>query len=181
MGRGERASTSEPDARKVALLLRLRIRGSSYDPKVAILCGLHTLGTVLIVPTRKPTRRTDRIEHRGKAKWDRRPAVIREQFSVRLTLGQIHAIERTRGESTVSARVRELMRVSLDAKVWPEFLDGTTDEDASEWLQVRISPDLRVEIYEYQQAVGCRDLSAAVRSLVTGGLALEGGDESDSR
>lgn len=166
----------------MALLLRLRIRGSSYDPKVAILCGLHTLGTVLIVPTRKPTRRTDRIEHRGKAKWDRRPAVIREQFSVRLTLGQIHAVERTRGESTVSARVRELMRVSLDAKVWPDFLDGTTDEDASEWLQVRISPDLRVEIYEYQQAVGCRDLSAAVRSLVTGGLAFERvSDEGDSR
>ena len=138
---------------------------------------MHTVSTVIDVSTRRPTRRTDRPDRRGKAKWDRRPAVIREQFSVRLTPGQMHAVERTRGESTVSARVRELMRVSLDAKVWPSFLDGATDEDASEWLQVRISPDLRVEIYEYQQAVGCRDLSAAVRSLVTGGLALEGCDE----
>ncbi len=140
----------------------------------AHLVAMHTTGTVFSVPMQRPTRRAERLARRGNGRWIRQPAVIREQFSVRLTVGQMHAIERTRGDLSVSARVRALLRVSLDAAVWPSFVDGIADEDVGAWLQIRVSPDLRVEIYQYQQAVGCRDLSAAVRSLVTGGLALEG-------
>lgn len=137
--------------------------------------ALHTVGTVFLVPTQRPTKREDRLDWRGKGRWARVPTLVREQFSVRLTPGQLLAIMRTRKGGTVAARLRSLIRISLDGPIWPQFVDGAADEGAEAWVQIRVSPDLRAELHNYQQAVGCRDLSAAVRSLVTSALAVEGG------
>lgn len=136
--------------------------------------AMHTVGTVFLVPAKRPTKRTERLEYRGKAKWARVPTLVREQFSVRLTPGQLMAIMRTRNGGTVAARLRALIRISLDGPIWPQFVDGAADEGAEAWVQIRVSPELRAELHNYQQAVGCRDLSAAVRSLVTSALAVEG-------
>lgn len=83
------------------------------------------------------------------------------------------AVFRTRGDMGVSGRVRALVEAQLAGAVWPEFIDAARDEGARMWFQLRVPCDLRVAIYTYQQAVGCRDLSAAVRSLVTSGLAMK--------
>lgn len=138
--------------------------------------AVHTVGTVFLVSAKRPTKRTERLDYRGKARWVRLQTVVREQFSVRLTPGQLLAIMRTRNGGTVAARLRSLIRTSLDGPIWPQFVDGAVDEGAEAWVQIRVSPELRGELHNYQQAVGCRDLSAAVRSLVTSALAVEGGD-----
>jgi hypothetical protein len=106
-------------------------------------------------------------------RWERVPTGReREQFSIRLTPGQLLAVQRL-GKS-VSETVRRLVQKSLNGAAWPRFVDGASDEGAAAWVQVRISPELRAMIGEYQQASGCRDMSAAVRSLVTSALAVEG-------
>lgn len=140
------------------------------------LVALHTVATVFRVSV-KPSWRYDRVI--PEPSWERRRGVVREQFSVRLTAGQLLAIMRTRARASVATRVRFLIRASLDGAIWPKFVDGAVDEGADAWVQFRLSPELRAEIYEYQQAVGCLDLSAAVRSLVTSALAVEGGDGAD--
>lgn len=95
---------------------------------------------------------------------------------MRLTPGQLMAVMRRKApKQTVADRVRGLLHASLDGTPWPLLIDGRVDEDASAWVQFRVTPDLRAEIHEYQQAVSARDMSVAVRSLVTAALALEGG------
>lgn len=110
-------------------------------------------------------------------RYDRHPdGAPREQFSVRLTPSQMMAVmRRSRPGQTVADRVRGLLQASIDGTPWPRLIDGRVDEDASAWVQFRVTPDQRSDIYEYQQAVGARDMSVAVRSLVTAALALEGG------
>ena len=98
---------------------------------------------------------------------------VGDQFSVRLTGSQAEALDRLGWGGSVSERVRSLVFLCLASACWPDFVDVSVDEDCSEWRQIRLGADLRVALYEYQQAVGCRDLSAAIRSLITSGLAME--------
>lgn len=100
-----------------------------------------------------------------------------DKFSVRITPSQYMVAFRTRGDIGVSGRVRAIVEAQLAAPAWPEFIDSARDEGAHMWFQLRVPCDLRAAIYTYQQAVGCRDLSAAVRSLVTSGLAMGEGTE----
>jgi hypothetical protein len=95
-----------------------------------------------------------------------------EQFSVRLTPAQFLALRR-RGV-TISDRVRGCITSVLRASPWPRYVAASVDEGAGVWVQFRMKPELRTLVGAYQQACGCRDMSAAVRSLVTCALAGEG-------
>lgn len=75
---------------------------------------------------------------------------------------------------TVADRVRGLITTALDGTPWPRLVDGSDDEGASVWIQFRVAPSMLADIHDYQQASGARDMSVAVRSLVTSALAREG-------
>lgn len=101
-----------------------------------------------------------------------RPVVIaREQFSVRMTQSLYSGLPSS--GQTASARIRELVRMVLDSAVWPPFVDPSVDEDLDRWVQVRLSQKMRSDLSVYQASVGCRDLSAAIRSLIVSGQVMD--------
>ena len=98
----------------------------------------------------------------------------RETMPFRIGEGQADAVRRFADEHGVSVgvAVRHCVSVALDCVPWPEYIAVDLDEAPEIPLHVRVTPTMRSSVLRYQQATGARDISAAMRSLVTCGLAL---------
>lgn len=73
---------------------------------------------------------------------------------------------------TFGVAVRHCISEALALDPWPAFVATDGDEAPEMRAHVRMTPTMRSDLLRYQSAVGARDMSAAMRSLVTCGLAL---------
>lgn len=101
---------------------------------------------------------------------------MRESFSIRLTPGLRSDVEHRAAALGVTASLlmRHSILEALAMEPWPPFADPMNDEDADTagGAPLRITASLRGEILRYQSAVGARDMSAAMRSLIAVGVRL---------
>lgn len=127
----------------------------------------------------KTKRPSDRLRSRAirySPKYRKTAGETRESFSIRLTPGLRADVEQRAAALGVTASLlmRHAILEALDMEPWPPFADPLSDEDAdaSGGAPLRIAASLRGEILRYQGAVGARDMSAAMRSLIAVGVRL---------
>lgn len=119
------------------------------------------------------------MEHAEKAqprrKFRRAPnGEAREVLPFRIGEGLWHGVLDFARHHDVSlgVAVRHCISVALDLDPWPAYVPTDGDEAPEVPIYVRMTPTMRSDVQRYQSAVGARDMSAALRSLVTCGLAL---------
>lgn len=98
----------------------------------------------------------------------------REVLPFRVGEGLLHEVTAFAGrhDVTFGVAVRHCISVALDLDPWPAYVPTDGDEAPEVPVHVRMTPTMRSDVQRYQSAVGARDMSAAMRSLVTCGLAL---------